>query len=961
MKKELNIHNLKFKKSRNLLRGIIGENDSDRTKYIMDRIAKFCGPNEYRQSIRVLKDNRLFESNGLTRNFNTFCPKLINKEILFSTRSIINSINDDSEKILDILETYKTILDHINSLDFNSAIDEINVSIEKKGVSVFLIRILIFIRNCSSDDGSDEKKSLKRNVQEILERIKIRNVTYLYDVIREASNERTNYFTIAKKILNPEVNSPANYIAMSFFENPLNNGDAHERTLTAYYLFSLIDAFLYLSSISRIQEADEVIAYNLNIHLIEKYKKISEIKFNMKCFNRQFDSDEYNDLGTVFFRNSFLLSEIDECYKYNSIHRAIYKSEQHKKVSKMPKERQWSRSYFESVNSLSDLRQKPLEKPVISIDKYNANACSLLENSTALIQLLERFDGDIAENEDSFITLMTFTRDIGYICPETYLQRIIEHANSEILKLIVLCLLSIKKKSSIVDHQLRSVIQSIAANRFGGDITKLIESLYQTSPAVSEFFIEICDETFLSKLFHITDKPNSAIEDRAKILEWYGKATSDTSLIERAKNLRIDIQISREKGTIDDSRIYVDPVKYVQWFSDSKSSDLCLLLDLLGHEKEISLSHIEWDTVNSSVSTQAQICSLLLESYSEFCENKLFGIASYLGRRIRHGTLTGTGLKGVQELGSSEEYSSLFIDQEFSRHFESWLTHYKDIFQDLTSTKLHIHTKRKSEGMIHASLNSAFKKAIADRMYVDVVNSFVKNRGGIELPYVVAEYCWRIIEDDLESIRKYLMERKSRDAIFKYQTAGNNNGSKKMVQAFSNEVNAISADRFRVISSWFNKPSIASPSADIVLLFKAVISEVGGLIESFNPKIYCDEDKYLISGGAYFSIYDALYILIFNAATYGEKDGDLVLKIERVDNFNFIRISVVSQLKGDASQAEELITQALDADFSDANVIEGRSGIKKLRQLENEQYIRDIAYSFQNNCVTASFHFRVDL
>ncbi|MCZ4324690.1 hypothetical protein, partial [Pseudomonas anguilliseptica] len=58
-----------------------------------------------------------------------------------------------------------------------------------------------------------------------------------------------------------------------------------------------------------------------------------------------------------------------------------------------------------------------------------------------------------------------------------------------------------------------------------------------------------------------------------------------------------------------------------------------------------TLESLNISTINSSQGNESEFMKILGECYKEFCENRIFGIASFLGRRIRHGTLRGTLLQ----------------------------------------------------------------------------------------------------------------------------------------------------------------------------------------------------------------------------------------------------------------------------------------------------------------------------
>lgn len=200
----------------------------------------------------------------------------------------------------------------------------------------------------------------------------------------------------------------------------------------------------------------------------------------------------------------------------------------------------------------------------ISSNKYDKKSCGMLENSSALIHILNKKEGVLSEEDEMlFVKLMTYTRDIGEICNPEYLACIADSAKNMTLKLVARCLVSINDKKHYAEYELRSIIQRVLYSEFDGNLNnKLLQHLYSISPAVTEHFILTCNETFLSTLFHLMEKPVDALEVRADMLHWFGTVTNEDRYIDRAKTLRIDIQLNKERGTIDDSRIYVDPLKY---------------------------------------------------------------------------------------------------------------------------------------------------------------------------------------------------------------------------------------------------------------------------------------------------------------------------------------------------------------------------------------------------------------
>lgn len=948
------LHMIKSKKARNILRGVMFESDTTKIKKALEKIKKVETVAEYQKALMILRSSPLFDGNLVSREFNCICTIGLNEVARYQAEEIISRINNQSNKLKLLMNLLIEVQTKIQDLQYKKALNLIDKLINLGGVSCYLIRILFYVSN--RVDGREEHYDVTRKLEEIFSRVQLGNYGYIDGAIREISNSRTDYFNIYKRIQNNKSLSPKVVIAKHFLNHITYDSEVIKDQLNSYFLISLLDAYLYLLCTAKYNNDVQKHAENVSQDLKEKFKTLSHIKINLTTYTEEYE-DDCVDLG--FFRECFLLIEQDDCYQYKSTLGAIYNDKENKLIKRTPLENQLIAHYFSKVKSLKDLLIA--NTGGINIEAFNSNACSSLENTCALIYYIEQKDGDLSDEEDEFVKLMSSTGDIGIICPTQYFIRMKRLAKSKEMALVVACLISIKDNSSKSEHALRRIIQQVLKSDFNSNIKELITYLYEVSPSVTEHLIQICDETFLSKLFHITDKPNKAVEDRADILQWYGEKENDEKILNRAKNLKIDVQINKEKGTIDDSRIYVDPIKFTQWINDNVITSLTLMLELEASNSEIKTCSVNWDTINSGLKISDQIATLLVKCYKEFCENGIFGIASYLGRRIRHGTFVGTGLREVNDFYVDSNYSELFCDRDFYSEYELWVKTYEDLLEYIKVNNLHINNKKQPEGFIYSYLNTSTKKQTANALYIEVHNHYIRTDSRIQIPYLITEFCWRIIEEDLVNIQRYLMERKSKHAVYKPSNQATRRLNRKKIQDLSQEVNSVTADKFRTISMWFKKPSFASPSTELILLFNAVLSEVKGFFPDFSPKVVRNEDSLILNGGQYFAIYDALYILIYNAAKYGKKDGLLKLQASLLDEGKTIEVSLTSEVacQKNFSTCKNRIEYALSVDFQGAHLIEGESGIKKLRQLKNDDYIKEISYKFPDNRVTASFSFKV--
>lgn len=948
-------------KARNIIRGILNNDSKGDVLKALEKIKESCNNKEYKECVNVVRGNELFRANNYSRYFVDKCMLIHGEEELGTIDEIGLNIEKNLDKLNDIFMLYDSLYININKSKYEKAIEKINEIIDAQGLSILLIRIIHFLRNkVSQNDEVSTGSNVKVILDEILGKIQISRIKHLENAIKWISISKDDYFNLYGKIKDNKSDEYINLMVRSFLEPFPESESIYSKTLNAYYSFSLLDAVIYIFNSERIQLPFADIFNGHFNELREKYNSFSKC-YPVMEINEPSD-EEYVD--QFFFRESFLLGELDWVFKYRLIHDAFYRKDESGYFARPPIQINSLNEYFHDLNGFMDLRVSSEGGYLINFEEYNSETSGQLENTTALMYILENLEGDISGNDDAFIKLMTYTHDIGEICPERILSRILATSENSDVALIISCLMFIKYKTRKAEHVLRANLQEVIVDRFESDIIKMVRHFYNISPAVTEHLINLCDENFLSMMFDLTDRPIDAINNRANILEWFGETTQDLHYVERSKNLRTDIKISKEKGTIDDSRIYVDTTKYIQWINDNKINKFINLLEMLNINNAIEISNVKanWVKAKSGLTVVDSIAAEILSYYEEFCANKLFGVASYLGRRIRHGTFKGTGLKDITDIQNSAKYTNLKANKIFNEHFSAWLKNYTQMLDELKNGYLHIFSKSKPNGFLKTDLTTKSKIVIADHLLKDILNSYLKDSSGAHLPFIIVEYCWRFIEEDLSEIRKLLMEYKSKYGVFNIIGHNFKGTLKREYQEFTSNINSISAEKFRTISSWFNKPSIVSPTTDIVLLFKAVVSEVKGLENGFEPIVSVCDEKYEISGGKYFAIYDALYLIIHNAARHGKSDGNLNLKIEFNSSSKALKISVMSEFKSqnDGIKRKIEIERKFIENNDDANDIDENSGLKKLTRMEDDNLIKNLDYELNDENMTISFDFIMD-
>ncbi|EKN3392566.1 hypothetical protein ACHZG5_001516 [Yersinia enterocolitica] len=959
----IQIHNIKTKKARNFLRGIDAESYKS-TKNMLEKIKLNCTSTDYKNSLLYVRTHPFFENTDVGQLFNKFCPKGIPDPHEYTLSEIFNEVDNYTNELCVLTEFAYSIANHLSKNELHTALDLCEDLIKHKGVSIYLLRIISFITN-RYQLFTLEDKNLLNKIDKLKQSINISNNNFLAEAVSQLSNLRTSHLTISKRINDLTATFGKVLIAKSFINPIPESYEDFLKTLNAYYSFSLFDAFIYYQNICQLN-LPFITKRHINTDLNIIYKEFSSIEFKPSLIYKEVDEDT----GYYYLRECFLFIEQRKALNYLVIHSNYYSSfGTSRKIS--PFTTPLINQYFNELRSLSQLRCEKMDHVDINWYRFDPKTCGMLENSSALIFLLTKKEGYL-DNHDQllFVKLMSYSRDIGEVCSPDYLEIIADDANDHLLKLVAQCLITIKRKNQYTEHQLRATIQELCLEKFNGNLLELLKYLHNVSPAVTEHLITISNETFLSTLFHLTDKPIDALNLRADMLHWYGDITKDERFKDRAKTLKIDIQINKEKGTIDDSRIYVDPLKYQQWFEDNMVSKLTMVLDNLMISNGSSIK-LDWTSKGNSVSNGEELIEYLLACYKEFCDNKVFGIASYLGRRIRHGTFKGTAITEIQKLPSEQEYKTIFEDKDFKRKHEEWLLQYENMIEDLVKNSLQIKSKKKPMGLITTDIDTPIKTVIATQLVYDILSLYSKRIGVLMLPNLIIDYCWRLVEQDLGKTKKLLSQKKSSHGVFSYTSKSQSSYMKKTFSNFAKEVNSLTGQKFGLMASWFNKPSYASPSADIYLLFNAVISEVKERVINFEPTIDIGDKTFTINGGSYYILYDALYVLIHNAAKHGKSNGTIHFNVMPSSERNAINLSLSTELDNhqDIIEAQSQINSYLESSdkdssfIDDAHIVEGNSGMKKLKRLEKEGSISNFNF-YTNECellLCFEFDFELDL
>lgn len=587
--------------------------------------------------------------------------------------------------------------------------------------------------------------------------------------------------------------------------------------------------------------------------------------------------------------------------------------------------------------------------------KHNYPALAKLELSgtvtrSALFNYwLTESEGEIGFEKEDLLTLMGLTRDLSRTVPINSVRTAAKLAKDELVKLILFLLLAKRSKNELDSFILRKLLEDIAFKYHNGSLVKLVEAYEASHPYVAEYIYDIATEDFLAKLTKLAPHRADIPEIRASLHEWMARFTGDEHFLQRARAVRIDHQINRVRNEIDDHRIYVDPSRFSSWLEDEIMIELSSALTSTGSGKKgISVTCDE--TIISMVMTQ---------SYNSFCSNAVFGIASYIGRRIRHGTFHGHVYSSViNSMEKSEKFKPLFSNYLFLAKWNSWKDIYNGAVEKIIAERLHVYSKAKPLGLLTPEVYCPSKQEVLAAAVTNISNNYAETTSTADLCPTIIDYCWRLAELDLIAVIRYLKAQqtplKNEKFLAEELVPAAAVVNTRLADIFRRELELSIDRKLSTMFGWFKRPSIVAPKASISLLFDATVAEVKDTIPDFDPQnVDSSKGEIELIGNAYHLIYDSLAIVVGNAAKYADRSRPLKRKFEIVPGKEKrLVIEICSSIKptDDPAEISEIIEMRKNVGFQDANLYDKRSGISKLLLLaSNRQDFKLDQYAVVDN------------
>ncbi len=492
------------------------------------------------------------------------------------------------------------------------------------------------------------------------------------------------------------------------------------------------------------------------------------------------------------------------------------------------------------------------------------------------------------------------------------------------------------------NHAVRRALQRIVDTSHDGDIVRFVTAVDSADGHVARHFFNLCSETFLTSLYKLYPDADGVMEAQTRLLEWWGANEEDGDAVAKARSHRLLIRLRKVRGSIDETRIYVDPLRMIEWIQEKLEDDLRSLAPLADEILADASTALNLrDPVGNAVKPRLRLLKLLDRCYAEFCNNKIHGVASYIGRRIRHGALHGHLSLEMQPTIERIVGEFRTLAPEFADFLKQWARDFDESVQEFARSRVHVRSRERPRGLIVAEIDEPEKATTATAVISAVAAALRDKPQTTHWFALILDYCWLFFEVDLKRARSAIEELRRAFVIGVDEHMTGRPDLDTRITESIRELNAALGGRFEMARSWLTRPTNFSPSASVGLLIDAVLDEV-------NQRHPCNPDVDLsrageidLIGRGFHFFYDALYILVVNAAKYGRPGGRLSVGVESSisedERHILLSVTIGSQFaSGERDRRILDIDAAMTAEVGDAMNRDGQTGLRKLKGLVEE-------------------------
>ncbi|TCQ16933.1 hypothetical protein [Rhizobium sp. PP-CC-3G-465] len=942
----LYLKKIKNKDVRNLIRGILSaEKNTELSSTNMNLLRRAATGKDLSVATEMLIGHQgAFPFKGKSETYRSLLQIHSLEEIPVENEVafVIGHLNGWASEVKEIVGAIR-LLSAITDAAGDDALTALEVIAERWGASNFLAKKIAYIAARDADDAN-----ISPHLNRIADKLNQQKYSIPFFSALEAIdldfplfNGMAGRVQLIKKHIRDDFRQLlplSNIVAV-----PISTNDVGS-FLRKSYSMSMVDEVVSIMIIMNLSEQWPSVIGSIqqtaSKEIIEIFKRFEETEFNSTTLYVDAKPDEAD---LVFYRRSIAFLEFPGPASYRSfIDRVLGPRFLMRTEAIEP--------YTADINIPT---RKDLSKALLGFKKptdYNniQTGGKFLRTVYFLVALKKSREMRALDQHDIRF-IFEHTTGLDVLMSEMELERLYATADEGSRPLITVLALALHKSrsnSDDVDFKFRLNLSRTINEKYNKSIQSFFEWLLPNSPEVANFLLAILDRSTLQKMYWLVSSPDQADIIRQDILRKVGKNRGRIEYFIEADSIEARRQVSKLQQYFDDSRMYVDGFAMKRWLTENPTAYTQQYLRIIESGGD-ALTAVRVTNPNSGhvaeilvlASFDYVLFEIVKSAFHQFCTNTNFGIESYLGRRIRHNTLTGMMRGGVESIISKSQFQLLAYDKEFMASYRQWQSSYRDLIEDMRRDILQFRVQNKPKGIFKSDLNFDDDQT---RNNLVALRKMIQNTKSIDLfDDLLMRFCWVEIDPQLKSAAKYIgveLLNKAIASMDHWLGQYDNLTQRELRHELRNAV----YERFTRLASWFRQPESGFVSANTEQLCNLILFEASDKPLTEDPLIVYEGEysKTMMEGLSVHRMYDCLSVLIRNALKYGAENVPVRVAVEGIvrqgSNLARFNVSVKSTLADtDERNAHVLRLEKSfkDDDLGASMVREGYTGIKKVRYI----------------------------
>ena len=579
----------------------------------------------------------------------------------------------------------------------------------------------------------------------------------------------------------------------------------------------------------------------------------------------------------------------------------------------------------------------------------NAAAGSFLR-TVAVLNCIRRGDSLSSLAPEAIRILLSQTTGFSRLLHERELVELRDHSEREdadVVVFLTMVMMNQRDPNEDLAFEMRMTFQMVIMRSHNSNIIEFLDWLYIRTASLCTVVVDLCDIAFLERLYLINSTYADVLTTREEMCRWTARKFDLKEYESIADRLALDSKVRTIREGIDEARIFVDVLRFKQWALDSLSPTLRKF------ERVVSVAPVTMDETPTSTSKRASEKEAPVSSsdfwfyvasekaFLEFCHNKLFGIDSYLSRRIRHGTLAGTLVVPIQTkilefeevLGNSGAASDAKTLKVLGK--------YKSIVERIRDELLHFRTKDKPKGLfIPSASTTSTRTSIQQEFRNRIVQFFQEGYSASEICPLFLNHCWDLLTEDLFRVQYELRNIFTKEIrpLLRSLAAGRTDVAWRSLVA---DLDQTAEGLFGDLLRWFAKSEGSAMTVSVKELVAVVVQEVSRYFPEYEQRYrFVRGGDESLSGLTYQTVYDLLSLFFTNIAQHGDPRADTEISSQFGDYDSsgsaMLNIQIVSKILesvSDDSVRKAIADSLMVSNHEESMVREGKSGLGKAMAL----------------------------